>query len=128
EEQKYLKAAHSGRTSDSHKRTWDQAHVQCYHCGKIGHKSRGCRSKPLGAQVAAPAAQTTPTTPAAQASHAAHATPAARAGGLIVCYTCGQRGHISRICPTNGPAGKRPTIAPRVFAVGDPSGAEPIAG
>lgn len=115
EEQKQSKATQprTGRTSESQRRTGDP-NLKCYGCGKTGHIHRNCRTRPLGGQGVAPvaAAQTAPAAPAA----------------AVVCYSCGQQGHISRHCPTTGPAAKRQAIAPRVYALGEANGAEPIAG
>ncbi|XP_022549585.1 uncharacterized protein LOC111201641 [Brassica napus] len=78
----------------------------------MGHTAKYCWVKPLDTpsvrQIAAPAV-------------------------AQVCFGCGQPGHIVRDCPRRGnaalpPPPKRLAIAPRVFAVGDPQGAEPIAG
>ena len=128
EEQKIFKAAQpkSGGGSGSQKRTWDQTGAprcgrcrrhhhgecfKCYNCDQFGHISKNCR-KPPRTQVAAPAA------PVAATRN---------------CYGCNQPGHILRDCPRRGnaalpPPPKRLAIAPRVFAVGDVQGAEPIAG
>ncbi|KAF2546368.1 hypothetical protein F2Q70_00022407 [Brassica cretica] len=87
---------------------------QCYNCDQFGHLAKNCRKLPR-TQAAAPA---TVVAPAVAARN---------------CYGCNQPGHIYRDCPRRGnaalpPPPKRPAIAPRVFAVGDPQGAEPIAG
>ncbi|CAN7092756.1 unnamed protein product [Brassica rapa subsp. narinosa] len=120
EEQKYSKAVQPkfGGTSEAQQRTWDKPSIQCFYCGKMGHKSRVCRSRLFDAQVAPPVRQI-----------AAPAAPAA----AHVCFGCGHPGHFIRDCPRRGnavlpPPPKRLAIAPRAFAVGDPHGAEPIAG
>ncbi|XP_056861860.1 uncharacterized protein LOC130509700 [Raphanus sativus] len=117
-EQKFNKAAQpkAGGTSGSQKRTLDQSGIQCFHCGKFGHKSRVCRSRLAGARVAPPVAVA--------------AAPAVAVGN---CFGCNQPGHMIRDCPRRGnaalpPPPKRLAIAPRVFTVGDAQGAEPIAG
>ncbi|XP_022549170.1 uncharacterized protein LOC111201461 [Brassica napus] len=54
-------------------------------------------------------------------------------GQCMRCLTLGKMGHTARDCPRRGnaalpPPPKRLAIPPRVFAVGDPQGAKPIAG
>ncbi|KAF3541666.1 hypothetical protein F2Q69_00022530 [Brassica cretica] len=72
-------------------------------------------SKPLDAQVATPA------------------TTLALVAVARNCYGSDQSGHILKDCPRRGnvafppPPSKRLAIAPRVFAVGNPQGAEPTA-
>ncbi|KAG5410520.1 hypothetical protein IGI04_006839 [Brassica rapa subsp. trilocularis] len=120
EEQKYSKAVQPkfAGTSEAQQRTWDKPSIQCFYCGKMGHKSRVCRSRLFDAQVAPPVRQI-----------AAPAAPAA----AHVCFGCGHPGHFIRDCPRRGNAAlppplKRLAIAPCAFAVGDPHGAEPISG
>ena len=62
EEHKFLKATQpkTGGTSGSEKRTWYQPNVKYNTCVRMQHKSRSCWSRPLGAQVAAPAAAEAP--------------------------------------------------------------------
>ncbi|XP_013596651.1 PREDICTED: uncharacterized protein LOC106304806 [Brassica oleracea var. oleracea] len=117
EEQKYSKADQPkfGGTSEAQQRTWDKPSIQCFYCGKMGHKSRVCRSRLFDAQVAPPVAAAAPVV------------------DVRNCFGCNQPGHIFRDCPRRGnaalpPPPKRLAIAPRVFTVGDPQGAEPIAG
>ncbi|XP_056867295.1 uncharacterized protein LOC130512876 [Raphanus sativus] len=98
EEQKLLKEAQpkSGKTSESQKRTWEQlgapkcgkCHrhhfgecVQCHNCGRMGHVSKYCRSRPVDVQGT---------------GHIA--------AGPGSCYNCGQTGHFFRECPTRGHA------------------------
>lgn len=97
EEQKFSKESQpkSGRSSEQQKRTWEQlgapscdkCHrhhfgecVQCFTCGRMGHVSKYCRSRPAEVQgtgqIAAPAA------------------------GPGSCFNCGQTGHYFRECPT----------------------------
>ncbi|KAG5400077.1 hypothetical protein IGI04_014684 [Brassica rapa subsp. trilocularis] len=130
EEQKYSRAPpKTGRTSEPQKRTWEQLGapccdkcrrhhfgecIKCFNCGKMGHKSRDCRSRPSGAWGVTQGA------PAAQAAPAAAYAPGD-------CFTCGQFGHISRFCPTKGHGAKSQAITPRVYALGEANGAEPIA-
>ncbi|KAF3563481.1 hypothetical protein DY000_02019138 [Brassica cretica] len=115
-EQKYTKTDQPkfGGTSEAQQRTWDKPSIQCFYCGKMGHKSRVCRSRLFDAQVAPPAAAAAPVV------------------DVRNCFGCNQPGHIFRDCPRRGnaalpPPPKRLAIAPRVFTVGDPQGAEPIA-
>ncbi|WZZ27448.1 uncharacterized protein LOC111202108 [Brassica napus] len=117
EEQKYTKADQPkfGGTLEAQQRTWDKPSIQCFYCGKMGHKSRVCRSRLFDAQFAPPAAAAAPVV------------------DVRNCFGCNQPGHIFRDCPRRGnaalpPPPKRLAIAPRVFTVGDPQGAEPIAG
>ncbi|KAF3557287.1 hypothetical protein F2Q69_00015077 [Brassica cretica] len=84
----------------------------------------GARAGPTGS--AAPAAQTAPAVQTAPVARGAQAAPAtAYAPGA--CFTCGHFGHISRFCPTKGLGAKRQAITPRVYALGEANGAEPIA-
>ena len=117
EEQEYTKADQPkfGGTLEAQQRTWDKPSIQCFYCGKMGHKSRVCRNRLFDAQVAPPAAAAAPVV------------------DVRNCFGCNQPGHIFRDCPRRGnaalpPPPKRLAIAPRVFTVGDPQGAEPIAG
>ncbi|CAN7011546.1 unnamed protein product, partial [Brassica rapa subsp. trilocularis] len=129
EEQKLTKAVHvkSGKAPESHSRGGEQSGLptcprcrrrhsgrcpRCFTCGQLGHISKYCQVKPVDTppvrQIAAPAV-------------------------AQVCFGCGQPGHFIRDCPRRGnaalpPPPKRLAIAPRVFAVGDLQGAEPIAG
>ncbi|XP_048614481.1 uncharacterized protein LOC125587649 [Brassica napus] len=131
EDQKFSKAVQpkAGGASGSQKRPWEQTGAprcglcrrhhfrecfQCYNCNQFWHLSKNCR-KPPHTHVAAPAAAVAP------------------AVAAMNCYGCNQPGQIYRDCPRRGNAAlppplKRPAIAPRVFAVGDPQGVEPIAG
>ncbi|KAL0722863.1 hypothetical protein Bca4012_037462 [Brassica carinata] len=117
EEQKQSKAPQSktGRSSESQKKTWEQlgapscskCHrhhfgecVQCHSCGRMGHVSKYCRSRPVDAQGTGQFA-----------------------AGPGRCYNCGQTGHFSRECPTRGhatlpPPPKRHAIEPRGSAAG----------
>uniref|UniRef100_M4DXV4 CCHC-type domain-containing protein n=1 Tax=Brassica campestris TaxID=3711 RepID=M4DXV4_BRACM len=115
EEKKYSKAVQPkvGGTSEAQQRTWDKPSIQCFYCGKMGHKSRVCRSRLFDAQVAPRAAAASPVV------------------DVRNCFGCNQPVHIFN-CPRRGnavlpPPLKRLAIAPRAFAVGDPHGAEPIA-
>lgn len=127
EEQKQSKATQprTGRSAEPQKRTWDQSSVQCHKCGKRGHIARNCRSRTFVAQGGSSAVQTAP---AAQTAPVAQTASAATGVAPGACFMCGQFGHYSRYCPTRGPPAKRQAIAPRVYALGDGSGAEPIAG
>ena len=77
EEQKFSKAAQpkSGKSLEPQKRTWEhlgapscnKCHhhhfgecIQCFNCGKMGHKSRACQSRPFGARGVPPAAHAAP--------------------------------------------------------------------
>ncbi|XP_048616118.1 uncharacterized protein LOC125588624 isoform X2 [Brassica napus] len=79
EEQKYTKADQPkfGGTSEAHQRTWDKPSIQCFYCGKMGHKSRVCRSRLFNAQVAPPAAAAAPVV------------------DVRNCFGCNKPGHIS---------------------------------
>ena len=99
EEQKCSKAPpKTGSTSEPQMRTWEQLGapccdkcrrhhfgecIKCFNCGKMGHKSRDCRSRPFGARGVAPAAPAAQAAPVAQGAQAA--PTAAYAPGA--CFT-----------------------------------------
>ncbi|KAF8088719.1 hypothetical protein N665_0532s0078 [Sinapis alba] len=131
-EQRLAGAAHSksGKAPESQRRGGNQSGLprcprchrshsgqctRCHLCGKLGHIASYCRVKPVDA------------TPIRQI-----AAPVAPPMANMNCFGCNQPGHVVRDCPRRGnvalpPPPKRPAIAPRVFAVGEPQGAEPIA-
>jgi len=69
--------------------------VNCFNCGKSGHISRECRSRPQGE------AATAPVVTAAQA-----APTAATIKSEVVCFRCRAKGHKSPDCPSR-PKGNR---------------------
>ncbi|KAF3559361.1 hypothetical protein F2Q69_00017918 [Brassica cretica] len=77
--------------------------------------------KKTGDQPERPKSQKVIATPSAQVA------PTATVVASGACFTCGQHGHFSRNCPTNGSAAKRQAVAPCVYALGEATGAEPTA-
>jgi len=63
--------------------------LSCFNCGKSGHISRECRSRPQGEAVTAPVATAAPA-----------ATTAAKGKGEVLCFRCNGKGHKSPNCPT----------------------------
>nr|XP_026499848.1 uncharacterized protein LOC113403492 isoform X3 [Vanessa tameamea] len=72
--------------------------VQCYNCGKSGHKRVECRSKTIDTR-----GRPTPTTSSSQASQ----QPAAK---TLVCFKCGKPGHIAARCSSSSHGGSGPAI------------------
>ena len=71
--------------------------VTCYHCGKVGHLSRECRSRLTSEK------QTTQLTPQVQTNEVS-TMPKTEATGRsekkqVVCFVCHQKGHKSPHCP-----------------------------
>jgi len=74
--------------------------VTCFTCGKSGHMSRECRSRPPGEAVTAPMADEAPA-----------ASGSSRGKGEIVCFRCNQKCHKAPNCPIK-PNGNRKVQLP----------------
>jgi len=69
--------------------------LTCFTCGKTGHISRECRSRPQGEAVKAPVAAEVPAAPAGTLKKSE-----------VTCFRCHQKGHTSPNCPSR-PKGNR---------------------
>jgi len=76
--------------------------ITCYSCGKSGHVSRECRSRPPGEAATAPVATAAPAAPTGT-----------RAKPEVVCFRCKGKGHKSPDCPTRPKGNRRVQIPDR---------------
>jgi len=76
--------------------------MTCYNCGKSGHMSRECRSRPLGEAATAPVATAAPVTAASSCNKPD-----------VVCFRCKAKGHKSPDCPSKPKSNRRVQIPDR---------------
>ena len=85
--------------------------VTCFHCQKVGHISRECRTRLAAGKESTPAlAQATPAS--AQATPPNHTQPSMRKTDRnpIICYNCQEQGHKAPQCPKRVTSVKRVQI------------------
>jgi len=90
----------TGRPGNSSSFQQSKKSITCYSCGKGGHVSRECRSRPQVEAATAPVATAAPAAPTSS-----------RALADITCFRCKAKGHKSPECPTR-PKGNRRVQVP----------------